>query len=281
LTYKSALNIFRIRYNQKNYQGVVIKSKVQKLAHPLMQVKEVMALFGLVQAELANNLKLIQKKATLDLIQGQSTYTTGTGASLLPADIQDIWEVKLNDSQNTPLKRAGIQDTPPQTIPVFYPQGGVISNPLAPARIPGLPTQYTLYFTNNSRTLEIDTSPDQTYNTGTNSAYRLLIYYQQRADYFDETAGTANNSMWSDYDETQPTFGGSFKLPNEWHGAIVTGALAQVFPDMQELFNEQVAALRRNMPLYMTDRLKSFNGIDFLGTDIINSEDNLTYGSGY
>lgn len=239
MNYKVACDLYRSRYNRQAFKR---KEPVPKLTD-----KEILLELSIVQKELSETYRLASQTQTLDLILNQYQYVVGTGASNIKADILDIDSIFMNPSSTT-----GVADKP-----VFLHKASLqdIGNIL---KLSGQPKRYAYVDGDADSVLWLDTLPA---GYSSDSTSRLFINYNQRMFLFYNTQTNANTT-WSDYDETSATYGGSFKIPNQFHSLIVEGALANAFPELTELYLLKVKEMVRSKPQSVSGKLQySFGGL--------------------
>lgn len=175
------------------------------------------------QQYLGDTFSLYEKTGTLDLVQSQSLYTIGSGATNIPKDLLSIKTAELNGNtlQHTKTNKVGITSKEEMN---------------AIEKSTGLPKKLTIYNVNDNRVLEIDSIPEYSYDASSYPESRINYQYAARLDLFDSTAGTANSITFSDYNTATAGYGGSWKIPAEWHSLIIEGALAEIFPDLKGQF---------------------------------------------
>lgn len=225
MTYKEGISRFLLRY------------KYACLSQGLKQVKlsdkEALMFLSEPYADICNQEKLITSLATVDLIASQYEYSTGTGASNIPANLLDVFKVTLNDSQFTKLEKvSGFGDL---------------------NRISGQPTQYTILYTNNNRVLQIDSLPDA-YSTDTDN--RLNVHYCKKIFTY---SGSAENSF-SDLDFTSSSYGGSFLNPTEWDNVIIEGTIANLIPQRYQIYKNLLENAKQKMTIYTSGDIPAFAG---------------------
>lgn len=116
----------------------------------------------------------------------------------------------------------------------------------------GLPGRYAIV--NNQAdnlVIELDTEPDFDYNAVTYPEYLLTAVFYPLLRIFDKNA-VSNYDEFSDYDETQAGFGGSWSLPTEYHTLLIEGVLAEIFPDLKPGYMLMVQQMMMNK-LIQTD----------------------------
>lgn len=128
----------------------------------------------------------------------------------------------------------------------------------------GEATSYTLTGNEGENyTLEFDFIPDASYNSVNYPNNKFLITYHPRYRSFDLTAA-ANYAEWSDYDETAEGYGGSWKLPSDWHELIVEGAAAKILGDKvrMEQWKANCIEKSRDKETFIDLTLPSFLGVE-------------------
>lgn len=111
--------------------------------------------------------------------------------------------------------------------------------------------------TDENFTIELDYTPDITYDEDEEPEARLLVHYYPNYRILGE-----NNqfSEFEDYDEAQPGRG-KWKLPSDWHKLIVEGALAMIYPELKERWELDCAKKKAGQYTNTDFRLKSFMGV--------------------
>ena len=204
MTYAEAIYRFRTKY-----QIECLKREAREI--PLTN-QTLLALLSEPYAELANKHYLVRTSGTIDLVSGQYSYSSGTGASNLPTALLKPAIIRINDSGATePLDLVSMEDMPAV--------GG---------RSTGLPTKYAIDYVNGNRVLLLDTTPDKSY--ADDSSYRLNMDYYKKIFVY---SGTAENSF-SDLDWSASDYGGSFQTPTEWDEMIILGTLGGFFGDLKQ-----------------------------------------------
>lgn len=99
-------------------------------------------------------------------------------------------------------------------------------------------------------TIEVDYTPDTTYNEDTDPEQRLIVHYYPNYRILGERA---DFSEFDDYDEDNMSRG-HWKLPSDWHRLIVDGALAILFPDLKDKWESDCA--KKKAGLYLNAGLK-------------------------
>lgn len=228
MTYKTALDKFEIKY------------RLASLVHGRTKInltnEEVFMLITGAYAHLANKHKLIQKYSTdntiiqTNLVAGQYEYKSGGGATNIPNDLGDIYNVTLGDG--TPLTRLGISsiETPPN----------------------GIPTGYAIDKTN--KILKLNATPTESY--ASNSAMRLVIFYTAKVEPF---TGTATGS-YANLDFNESDFGDSFLTDDLWSDLIINWAIAELIPEKKQEVLMQESELVKARPTFYNYEIPYYNG---------------------
>lgn len=221
MNYKASIDLFRSRYQTEAYnRGKTVKNLTNG---------EVMMYLSSAQNYLQANFGVYEKLHTLDLVSGQSDYAVGNTATTIPSDLQNI---------NT-IETAG------NVEPIILDRVSKDQMNLE-LKANGLPTKYTVYGSNNSRVLELNSLPDASYDLTVYPRHRLNILYAPKLEIFSGSNGT-----FADYDEAQADFGGEWKIPSEWHGLIIDGALGYVYGDLMSKFYAMAQEFANNRPTYI------------------------------
>ena len=218
MTYKEGISLFKSRY--RRYTD---KTDMAQLIDD-----EVLLELSVIQSELQNTHYLTDKSSRnnstpqVTITAGTSIYTAGSGAGNIPSDIKSIISVSLNDTVKTSLIACGIENLRDSVKPN------------------GKPYRYALYLQNGNMTMELDTNPD--------TNYTMTIIYTPYFEIYYGAGGVNTCDIWSDVDYTATGYGGSFKLPKEWHNVIVDGALANVLqePKLLQLYQMKVDKMLQN-----------------------------------
>jgi len=218
MTYKEGISLFKSRY--RRYTD---KSEMAQLIDD-----EVLLELSVVQADLQNTYYLTDKSSRgnstpqVTITAGTSTYTAGSGAGNIPSDIKSIISVSLSDNLKTSLTATGIENLRDTVKPT------------------GRPYRYALYLQNGNMTMELDTLPDVNYT--------MTIIYTPFYEIYYGSGGINTCDVWSDVNYSAIGYGGSFKLPKEWHSIIVDGALANVLQEVKllELYQMKVTKMLEN-----------------------------------
>lgn len=242
MTYKTAVDQFELKY------------KIASLVHGVTKIalsdKEMFMLLSSAYSHLANKHKLIQKYSTdnatpqTNLVAGQTVYISGTGATNIPTDLGDIYNVTLSDG--TPLTRLNITSI-----------GDLAS---------GTPSGYAIDKTN--KILKLNATPTESYTS--NSNMRLIIHYTAKVEPY---TGVATGS-YADVDFTESDYGDSFKTDDLWSDLIVNWAIAEVIPQKKQEVLMQEAELVKARPTFYNYELPYYNGTyeDFTDSDIPGSD---------
>lgn len=227
MTYKEAISLFRSRYTRNRRQEV-----------DTMTDDEILAELSVVQSELQNRYMLVKALDSLTIDGSTSIYTAGTGASNIPPDIKQMIKVWLDDGLQTVLNPISISYLRDYVKPVQTPYG------------------YTLTLQNNSMQMELDALPDK--------EYEMFIYYYPQFTIYGGYGGVNTDTEWSDVDFAESDYGGSLKLPVEWHELIVAGAIANALNNLDALaiFNKRVHDLRMSRPLNFSGEIPYDNSIE-------------------
>lgn len=202
MTYKLAIEQFRLRYRQKCFE--------KKLSPYAFTNREIMLMLSQLQKELGET----RDEATADLllVSGQYEYTQGAGVSNIPYALFNPLSV-IRDTDTKPLRRTSIVEVRArqQDTNTIY------------------PSCYTLELTNNTIKFVVDKGE------GT-----LHILYTRKFTLFGDSyvpaEGDTNKYDFSDYDETKAGYGGSFKLSEQFQPLMIDGALCIVFPELYEFY---------------------------------------------
>lgn len=119
------------------------------------------------------------------------------------------------------------------------------------------PCKYALINnTEENFTIEIDYTPDTTYNEESDPGQRLIVHYYPNY----RVMGERNElSEFDDYDESDLKKG-HWKLPSDWHRLIVDGALAILFPDLKDKWESDCAKKKSGQYLNAGLKLRSSLG---------------------
>lgn len=282
MNYKVACDLYRSRYQR---QAIKRKEPV-----PRMSDAEILLELSIAQKELSETFRLSRKTQTLDLVANQYKYTVGVGSSNIKADILDIKNIivspVLRETVVTQIITQGDEEGYGEGYGEVYGGGtseiitnvtsyvdsgtnGVLGYPkfLTKAslgdignvqRLAGLPTRYAFHDADDDSVLWIDSLPND-YSADKTS--RLFIIYNQKMYLFFDDPDN-NNTTWSDYDESESDYGGSFKLPNQFHSLIVEGALATAFPELYKNYIAKANSMVRTKPVSVSGKLQySLGGI--------------------
>jgi hypothetical protein len=236
LTYKTAVDRFRTLHRIYSFGKPQIK----------LSEKEIFMLITGAYAELANKHKLIMKYSTdnttaqTNLVAGQTEYTSGTGATNIPSDMLDVYNVTLNDTNKTQLERLNITSIDMITS--------------------GTPSGYAIDKTN--KVLKLNFSPTNSY--ASDSAMRLIIHYFQRIEPYTGTA----TGTYASLDFTASDYGDSFDTDDLWSDLIVFKAVSEVCPEKKEEAMIREKELIRTKPSFYSYSLPYYNGTyeDFTDT---------------
>lgn len=230
--YSDGISLFKSKYKTLSFNR---KVDVQNLTNA-----EIMMYLSMAAQWLNHNYKIAEKLATVDLVQSQSLYTTGSGATNIPKDLHLIKTVEINqdgDNKVEVTSKEVVNET---------------------AKLAGLPTMLTVYLTADNRVLEINSNPTYSYDATSAPEYRLNILYTPRLDIFD----SQNTITYSTYNETSTGFGGSFLLPPEWTGVMVDLALSEIFMDLKPGIMQIAEKMARDVkPKYVAKDLKYRLGV--------------------
>lgn len=230
MNYKDSISIFR---NKAHIEARKRKEDELKLTN-----NEIMFLLSEAQQKLSNKYQIFERSATVDFVAGQSIYSMGSGASNLPTDFLDLRYIKVPFSP--PYNLEEISKGEMDTI----------------EKVSGLPSKYCLYNTGGQKVLELDVNPEYSYDVSLYPEYRLNLVYIARVGLFDSTAGTSASISFSDWDETAEDYGGSWKLPEDWHSLIINLALSEIYPQMYEGVSIEAERLFKSQFPIRTIRLK-------------------------
>lgn len=239
MNYKIGCDLYRSRYEREAF--------IKRYPVPKMTDREILLELSIAQKELSETYRLTQKTQTLDLVLNQYQYVVGMGASNISTDILDIDSIFMNPSLTTGLG----------SEPVFLQKASLqdIGNIIKPS---GQPQRYAYDDSDSDSVLWLDTLPAG-YSSDTTS--RLFISYNQRMYLLFDTPDN-DNTTWSDYDETASDYGGSFKLPNQFHSLIVESALAVAFPNLKEELYMKINKMVKSKPQSVSGKLRySFGGL--------------------
>lgn len=235
MTYKTAVDKFKTLH------------RIYSFGKPQVGLsdEEIFMLLASAYADLANKHKLIMKYSTdnttpqTNLVAGQTEYTSGTGATNIPSDMLDVYNVTLNDTNKTQLERLNITSIDMITS--------------------GTPSGYAIDKTN--KVLKLNFSPTNSY--ATDSAMRLIIHYFQRIEPYTGTA----TGTYANLDFTASDYGDSFDTDELWSDLIVLKAISEVIDSKKQdvLIKEQ--ELLRARPSFYDYSLPYNNGIDEDFTD--------------
>ena len=269
MTYKSGVSLFRSRYDRE--------SRTRKNPMPTMTDAEILFELSVVQQQLADTHRLSQKTQTLDLIDSQYKYVVGTNSNNISADILDIDCIIPSPPITTETETTtdggdgygygyGLDYGGGSGVTVTTTSlttGSVVSVCQYPTflrkaslgdignmeRISGLPTRYAFYDDDSNSALWINSLPA---GFDADTTMQLFIIYNQRMYLFDE---------WTDYDPTDSDYGGSFKLPRQFHSLIVEGALANIFPEKMNTYLLKSQQMIRSKPISVSGKLTYKLGI--------------------
>jgi len=246
--------LYRSRYHR---QAVKRKEIVPKLND-----KEILLELSITQKELSETYRLKKKTAVLDLVANQYKYVAGTNTYEIPKDILDI---NLLITYDAPVESGGfgfdfgfdfgwggeIEFLSSYGVPNFIAKASIadIGNI---SRCSGNPSRYAFHDEDDDSTLWINSLPAG-YDADRTS--RLFMIYNQKMFLFYDSEDN-NNSTWSDYDPTASDYGGSFKLPNQFHSLIVEGALATAFPELMNNYMLKVNQMVHSKPVSVSGNLR-------------------------
>jgi hypothetical protein len=193
-----------------------------------MTDEEAMYEMSVVQKNLGDWYKPLEKSGTINLVAGTSSYTILTS-------ITDFGEVKT--------VRFGATSAPTVLEPVSmdYIEATNLES--------GVPAKFCI----SGGKIYLDVLPDNSYTANTD--YRLTIFYFPKYDLFDSNKGASgtfqawNKALTGDgNDYTSDGFGGEWLLPQQWHNLIIEGAIANIYPDKIPMFkvNVEMLEMRRN-----------------------------------
>ena len=192
--------------------------------------EQILMYISIIQSDLQNKYGLWIKSsrnnttAQTTCTVGTATISEGTSATTIPNDIKSIFSICLNDTPVTSLKPTG-QSEFKNTV-----------------KVQTKPQYYALYSvgatTGSALTLEFDSKPDV--------AYELTIMYLPKCEIF---TGSGTDTTWTDWDKSESDWGGSLKLPSDWHTLIVQGAVAMLMPELKQEWYAEVRDKRRYEPL--------------------------------
>lgn len=232
MTFKTGVNKFKTKYRLACIASGIKEAKLDN--------NEILMYLTEKYAHLANKYKLIQKYSTdnstpqTNLTAGQTTYTTGTGATNIPTDLGDIYAITLNDTDKTPLDRLNITSLQGQSAT-------------------GTPTGYAIDKTN--KILVLNAAPSESY--ASNSAMRLIIHYCARIEpYTGEATGS-----YTAVDFTASDFGGSFLTDDLWSDLFITYALGEFIPAKKNEAMQMEAELKQTMPTFYSYDMPYCNGV--------------------
>jgi hypothetical protein len=278
LNYKIACELYRSRYQR---QAIKRKEPVPKLSD-----REILLELSLVQKELSETYRLSQKTQFLNLVAGQYKYIVGTGTSNIKADILDIDTIIVSPvvreavvttivtpgeggggygtdygedyggggggdvtTEVTTYIEPGVNGVSGQPKFLIRSSLGDMGNEM---RSSGLPSRYYYHDDDDNSELWIDSLPGD-YSTDPTS--RLYISYNQKM-YLLFDSDDNSNTTWSDYDETANGYGGSFKIPSQFHSLIIDGALANAFPELMNNYLAKARQMIRSKPVSVSGKLR-------------------------
>lgn len=270
MTYKNSIELFKTRYR--------IELAKSKFRFPELNYKEIMMLLSEIQTRLANRYKLAETIGQLNLVEGQSTYSIGTGVSHLPKNMLMLKSVEKSRGQegtstsstggfgtNFGLNFGGGDGEITITATSLSSDG---SEPLRRVsredmfrtdKQSGFPCEYTIYGTDDQRVFEINSFPDKSY--GDDNSYQLSYIYIKRIEPFDDTAGTTDSISFPNYDEGAIGFGGEWDIPLQWQPLLVEGALAEIFEKRIPAFEAKIQELVQSTPKSITTSNKYHLGV--------------------
>lgn len=170
---------------------------------------EIFTRLSQVQAELSNQYRLYELVSNISVVAGTREYALETVLpnclNVIKITYEDIHLEKCSYDEITEIEAES-----------------------------GQPTKFTIYGIGTARKLKFDFTPDE---SGTYTAYYYARLNPQGT--YAMPTGTASGV----YDETASGYGGSWKIPEEYHPLIVEGAIAKIFPDMFAIYYQNVREL--------------------------------------
>lgn len=163
-----------------------------------------------VQAELSNQYRLYELVSNISVVAGTREYALET---VLP-NCLNVIKITYDDIN---LEKASYDE---------------IAEIEAES---GQPTKFTIYGIGTARKLKFDYTPDE---SGT-----YVAYYYARLNPQGTYATPTGQRDSGVYDETATGFGGSWKIPEEYHPLIVEGAIAKIFTDLLPIYYQNVKEL--------------------------------------
>lgn len=111
--------------------------------------------------------------------------------------------------------------------------------------------------TEDNFTIELDYTPEDTYDETDEPDKRLLVNYYPNYRILGDNSEYAE---FEDYDEANMNKG-SWKLPSDWHKLIVEGAMAMIYPEMKDKWEADCKRKKDGQYLNAGMKLKGFLGV--------------------
>jgi len=268
MDYQTACRVFENRYKRE-------ASKRRQSFTPKMNDREILLSLSIAQKELAETYRLAKRLYRLSLVDNQFRYAVGTETNTIPLDILDIDLIVANPNETFTstiiVEGSGGYGTSygvsygdsvgASTSTSTTTTSGSVGTTNYPAFIErasmadisdafrqgGAPSKWAYFDADDSSELWINSLPSED--------SKLLLVYHPRMYLFGENSNDTTNPTWSDYDENEPDYGGSFKLLNMFHSLIIDCALATEFPDLTEMYLLKVREMVKRRPRSHSFRL--------------------------
>lgn len=216
MNYKIGISLFKDLYREAIYNtgGTAMA----------LNPNQILLRLSLVQAELGNTYKLVEKTQQTRMVADQYEYVVGTGTDNILIDILQIQSVFTPQLTTTDIHTT--RDNEPRELIKC-----AIEEIQSVDRYGGLPTKYAVIKQNSATVLVINSNPDAWSSTAQYN--RLDINYWMKLVTFNGSGSNAN-STWNDFDSAEADYGGEFKLPEDWHELIITGAVAKAVMNLDK-----------------------------------------------